>query len=80
VKHPVCEHCVWWCGSVKNGVNASGPFRTEVAGECRALPPSPDPDTGAAIWPTTDADDWCGAHRQNWPMYLQALGDAEEGR
>jgi hypothetical protein len=46
-----CETCQWWTtASIARGF-----------GSCKAAPPSVD--RGETVWPSTDADDWCGTWR-----------------
>lgn len=48
-----CRNCQWW--------DADG-----LVGACRGAPPSVVVDIGGGeetVWPTTGADDWCGAFR-----------------
>lgn len=51
-KERSCERCRHWDNSTSHRDNAD-------SGACRINPPVADDRTGAAVWPFTDAGDWC---------------------
>ena len=46
-----CNLCEWWVSAAADA----------AFGTCRAHPPTVD--QGAAVWPSTASDEWCGAFR-----------------
>lgn len=61
-----CENCRWWSGNAINDI-------LPIYGECRLSGPKPDGE-GAAIWPSTGSDDWCGQWRTKDDRAARLLG------
>ena len=54
-----CEDCQYWDNSAQ--LDKDG----EDTGQCRVNPPRLQKCTGRAVWPFTEADDWCGRFYQH---------------
>lgn len=85
-----CDTCHWWhlLDPDGEGVEADGGYKVSDVGtgRCRRYPPKlrrgPNFETdssdaaGAAIWPITWDEDWCGEHR---PVTVAALPTSTNG-
>lgn len=56
-----CEDCIFFYPLRTIAESESGAAPTE--GECHRNPPAFDPESDyLGVWPTVEADDWCGEH------------------
>jgi hypothetical protein len=65
MKHK-CEHCRWWSGNMHADIYP-------IYGDCRISAPNADVE-GAALWPSTGADDWCGKFEARDDRAARLLG------
>lgn len=57
-----CAECRWWVSSGRS--SGPGGVGGDPLGECRVLPPGPQPgarEAPRAMWPLTTTQQWCGA-------------------
>lgn len=74
-----CEDCRWWDNSRTSAIPGH-----EDTGMCRAMVPTTDDRTGLAIWPLTEAGDWCACFarpvKEQKQTAFEKREDAEQAR
>ena len=75
-----CPSCVAWRSWGSQRVSrGGGPVTDEPVGQCRARPPTIDPESFSgtnASWPVVGSDDWCLEYRSTHQNLVARSGAA----